>query len=127
MAETANVVDIHIAADQEALARKMRNEETLRGLGLKLKSRFTVYSNDRRVVECQWMRNLRQYRGVYDPEQPMDPDASRAYPKITRVKVVSLVSRLMSLLFPADEENWGLEPSPVPSLDETQLNAMLQA
>lgn len=114
-------------ATDDNLETKMRNEETLRQLGAKMRDRFACYVNDRRETEQQWLRNLRQYLGKYDPEVPIEPDQSRAYPKVTRVKVVSMVSRLMSLLFPADEANWSLEPSPVPSLDQARLDAMLQA
>ena len=32
------------------------------------KTRFTRYESDRRLAEQRWLRNLRQYMGVYDPE-----------------------------------------------------------
>lgn len=96
-------------------------------LGSVLSSRFTVYKKDRGPAENQWMQNLRQFLGKYDPdfETRMAPNTSRAYPKLTRVKCVSMVSRLMSLLFPAGEKNWGLEASAVPSLQaETLIKAL---
>lgn len=96
-------------------------------LGRKLKDKFSIYKKDRQPAETQWMKNLRQYLGKYDEdfEQKMAPNTSRAYPKITRVKCVSMVSRLMSLLFPAGEKNWSLEASTVPSLDaDTLLKAL---
>src|SRR3546814_5739862 len=96
-------------------------------LGRKLKDKFSIYKKDRQPAETQWMKNLRQYLGKYDEdfEQKMAPNTSRAYPKITRVKCVSMVSRLMSLLFHAGEKNWSLEASTVPSLDaDTLLKAL---
>lgn len=113
-------------ADSQQLEAKMRNEDTLRALGRTMRDRFATYSTNRRETEQQWMRNLRQYLGKYDPEVDIDKEQSRAYPKVTRVKVVSMVSRLMSLLFPADEANWSLKPSPVPALDQARLTKMLQ-
>lgn len=92
-------------------------------LGNKLKSKFTIYKKDRAPAEEQWMKNLRQYLGKYDPEfeSKMAGNTSRAYPKRTRVKCVSMVSRLMSLLFPAGEKNWTLQASAVPSLSSEAL------
>lgn len=99
----------------------------LRGLGDRLLKRFAKYKEDRKEIEKQWMRNLRQHLGKYDPEMEsqLAPDQSRAYPKITRAKVVSMVSRLMSLLFPTDEKNWDLRASDVPELDEASLREVL--
>lgn len=98
------------------------------GLANTLQGKFTSYKSDRSVAEQQWLRNLRQYLGQYDPEfeQRMPRDTSRAYPKYTRVKCKSLKARLMSLLFPAGERNWGVDASPIPSLPAEALVAALE-
>src|SRR5574343_741264 len=82
------------------------------------KTRFTRYESDRRLAEQRWLRNLRQYMGVYDPEieRQLQPNRSKAYPRITRVKCISVLSRLMNLMFPGNERNWELAPSPEPDL-----------
>lgn len=92
-------------------------------LGNKLTAKFAIYKKDRAPAEEQWMRNLRQFLGKYDPEyeEKMPATTSRAYPKRTRVKCVSMASRLMSLLFPAGEKNWSLEASKTPSLSAEVL------
>jgi hypothetical protein len=110
-------------------AAKMMDPAKLATLGQRLKSRFETYERERRIAEIKWMRNARQYLGIHDPEieQKMDPNRSKAYPRITRVKVVSMVSRLMNLLFPAGDKNWSVEPSPVPNLSPEDLNSVLQA
>lgn len=107
-----------MAQDLEKLDR-----EKLNALGRRLKTTFSAWEKDRKVNEEQWLRNLRQYLGEYDPDvlAKLSAEQSRAYPKITRVKVVSAVARLMSLLFPAGEKNWGLTASPVPNLPEEVL------
>ena len=71
------------------------------------KTRFTRYESDRRLAEQRWLRNLRQYMGVYDPEieRQLQPNRSKAYPRITRVKCISVLSRLMNLMFPGNERN----------------------
>lgn len=101
--------------------------EAMRRLGAKMAQKFTQYENDRKMAELKWARNARQYLGVYDPdiESALDKNRSRAYPKITRVKCVSMLSRLMNLLFQAGDKNWTVAPSPVPSIDEQDLQKIL--
>jgi len=103
------------------------DEQKLDALGRMLSSRFEQYEKDRKALEEQWMKNLRQFRGVYDPEiqSKIAPGQSRAYPKITRQKVIGTVARLMEMLFPQTEKNWGIAPSPIPNLSEEDLQATL--
>jgi hypothetical protein len=99
----------------------------LAAIGSMLTGRFKQYEWDRRSAELGWTRNARQYIGVYDPdiEQNMDRNRSKAYPKITRVKCVSMLSRLMNLLFPADDKNWTVSPSAVPEIEQEDLQNIL--
>lgn len=99
------------------------DSERLRKLGGKLKDRFSEYEKARVPREQQWLRNVRQYIGEYDPKilETLTPEQSRAYPKITRVKCLALVARLHALLFPAGEKNWGVEASPKPHLPLEKL------
>lgn len=110
-----------------ALVRGDVNQDAMRLLGTRLASLFATYENDRRLSELKWLQNARQYLGVLDPqvEAKLDPNRSRAYPKLTRVKVMSMVARLMNLLFPTSEKNWTLEPSPVPNLAPDDLQNVL--
>lgn len=105
-----------------------RQQQKLQSLGTKLTSRFEQYERDRRLAELRWMKNLRQFLGQYDPdiEAKMGKDQSRAYPRLTRVKCVSMVSRLMNLLFPSSEKNWQIAPSPVPNLPQEALQEVLE-
>ena len=95
-----------------------RQDDGLQKLGAHMRTTFEKYKKDRFLAEEQFLRNLRQFLGVYDPdiESKFDKNQSRAYPKITRTKVVSTVSRLMNLLFPASEKNYEICPTPVPNL-----------
>lgn len=88
--------------------------ETLRQLADQLTRTFDTYKNDRRIAELKWLRNLRQYLGIYDPEieNQLSPNRSKAYPRITRVKCISVLSRVMNLMFPGNERNWELTASP---------------
>lgn len=88
--------------------------DALRQLGGWLSQQFSQYKSDRRLAEVKWMQNMRQYLGVYDPdiEKELQPNRSRAYPKITRVKCISTLARVMNLMFPGNERNWELKASP---------------
>lgn len=108
---------------QPTEAASYETREGLASLGLHLKNQFEVFKKDRRAAETQWIKNLNQFLGKYDAAlaAKMDSDRSRAYPKLTRVKCVSMKARLMSLLFPAGEKNWSLSASPVPNLPSETL------
>lgn len=110
-----------------AAATPVDQSDGKRSLADWLNKKFDVYKTDRNLAELQWMINLRQYLGQYDTDyQNKMPDGtSRAYPKKTRIKCVSLKARLLDLLFPAAEKNWSLQPSPVPSLPANTLATII--
>lgn len=101
------------------------NADQLAKLGNHLSQRFSVHKHDRRTQEQQWLQNLYQFKGKYDPEveQKLDPNRSRAYPKLTRTKIMVIVARLMNLLFPQGDKSWEIRPSKVPTLSQDDLNA----
>ena len=115
-------------SNRDVLAAKLRvNPEQLKGLGTLLWTKFSQYERDRKLAELQWARNARQFLGQYDQEieKNLDPNRSRAYPKATRVKCVSMLSRLMNLLFQADDKCWGISASAVPELNQEDLQGVL--
>lgn len=95
--------------------------------GAKQYALFEQYKKDRRETEQQWLRNLRQTKGIIDPEieKNIPDDRSKAYPKITRTKVIGTVARLMEMLFPQTEKNWAIAPSPLPTLSQGDLQKVL--
>jgi hypothetical protein len=103
--------------------------EQLRMLGVRLMSLFDQYRSDRRIAELRWLRNQRQYLGIYDPEveQLMSPNRSKAYPRITRVKCITVLSHLMNLMFPGNERNWELQPAPDPDITMDDVKEAVQA
>lgn len=126
-AELTPPQDIAVPAPETAPVRVIKAED-LRELGNKLSSLFTQYVSDRRIAELRWMRNLRQYLGQYDPdiEKELSQNRSHAYPRITRVKCISVLSRVMNLMFPGNERNWELQASPSPDIDPTDVMQALQ-
>lgn len=112
-----------------ALAAAVRTPDfdKLKAIGQRLMNQFTGYERDRRLAEMRWAKNARQYLGIYDPEveSQIEKGRSKAYPKLTRVKCVSMLSRMMNLLFPSNEKNWSVTNSPVPNLGEEDLQLIL--
>ena len=101
------------------------DEMKLAELGRRLASMFLMYETDRKAIEERWLRNLRQVRGIYDPEIKIDADKSKAYPKMTAWMVRGTIARLMQLLFPMTEKNFGVKESPLPDLPTAQLQEVL--
>lgn len=101
------------------------NEESLRRLGIWVNSTYEDYEKTRKGVEDQWLRNYRQYHGIYDPEIKIADGFSRAYPRITRTKVVGLLARLMEMVFGSGSRSWAISPSPVPNIPQDALQVIL--
>ena len=101
--------------------------DDLKALGQKLWSLFTQYRSDRVFAEQRWLRNQRQYLGLYDNEieGQLGPNRSKAYPKLTRVKSIQTVSRLMNLMFPGNERNWELHASPDPDVSPEDVKVAI--
>lgn len=100
------------------------NTDQLKVLGQKLGSIFDTYKQDRHTAEQKWLKNLRQYLGIYDPEIEKElGKRSRAYPKLTRVKCISVLSRIINLMFPGNEKNWTLKASPSPDMKPEDVQA----
>lgn len=119
------VVEDGLNEGAEIEAPKLNNEG-LMALGSSLWDMFGRYKKDRLHYEQQWVKNVRQILGEYDPSVLASiGDRSRAYPKLTRVKCVSMLSRLMNLLFTAGEKNYELKPSAVPELASEDLAEVL--
>jgi hypothetical protein len=105
----------------------------LQNLGSRLRSQFETVKADRAEIEDRWLKDIRQYKGIYDPEEEarMDKNRSRSFTRMTRIKVKSVDARLMDLIFPAgSEDNWAIEPTPNPEIQippATLANAMALA
>jgi hypothetical protein len=85
-------------------------------LGTKLRGMFTKNDANRRPKEVEWLEDLRQLRGIYDSDIKIETGNSHYYPKITRSKVKSVLSRLNDMLFPTTDRNYTIEPTPNPEI-----------
>ena len=87
---------------------KTFNKEQLSALGTYLKGVRDQYVRDRGLLEDQWMKNLRQYLGIYDPSisKYIPEERSHVYPRDTRVKIKGGVAKMMEMMFPSQDKNW---------------------
>ena len=113
---------VRLEPDDNSPVKKISSDE-LNALGQNLSHLFTQYVSDRRIAELAWLRAQRQYLGVYDPEidKELSPNRSRVYPRLTRIKVISVLSRVMQMMFPGNDKNWQLKASPSPNMDPADL------
>jgi hypothetical protein len=98
-------------------------------LGSTLLAEFAQAELERRQTEERWLKDLRQYKGQYDPDvlSKLGPNRSRAFVRKTRVKIKTIDSRVADLLFPAgSEKNWEIENTPVPSVSTEQRKVVAQ-
>lgn len=104
-------------------------ENPLFNLGTDLLTEFEQAKTLRLTAEQRWIKDLRQYKGIYEPEVEAKMRGSKSFLRKTRVKVESVDARLMDLLFPANKErNYSVDATPEPSVPsevETEISAML--
>jgi hypothetical protein len=107
---------------------KSISPDDLKSLGQKLAHLFTQYVSDRRIAELRWLRNQRQYLGIYDPEidKELSPTRSRVYPRLTRIKCISVLARIMNLMFPGNDKNWGIKASPSPDMSPDDIRQAIK-
>jgi len=87
--------------------------------------------NDRAPTEERWLEDLRQFHSIYEDDVAgalaNDAERSKAFINYTRPKTTAWAARLFDLLFPADDKNWGISPTPVPDLVEGARDALREA
>lgn len=97
-------------------------------LGAVLAAEFTRAEMDRRETENRWLKDLRQYRGIYDPEvlAMIGARRSKAFVRTTRVKVKTVDARVADLLFPStSDRNWTADNTASPSVDRDTRKAVM--
>ncbi|TMP48714.1 hypothetical protein [Pseudoalteromonas sp. S1688] len=99
-------------------------------LAMELERQLTQVINDRTVIDSRMVEDLKNYHGKLDDET-IDAlkKAKRSHPfiKLTRAKTNAGESQLVDLLFPNDDKNYGIKPTPKPDLaakldDETPVD-----
>jgi hypothetical protein len=100
--------------------------ERIQLLGYSLSKLAEEQVGIRRVVEDRWLSDLERYMGQYDAATASRLSAtggSKAFVNLTRAKTAVAEARLSDMLFPSDDKNWGIQPTPVPELAKMAQDA----
>lgn len=93
-----------------------------------LSQMFEVAEQERRDAEDEWLKDLRQVRGDYEPEdlRGLQPGQSKAFARLTRSKIKTTDARMIEVLFPAGDKNWEIASTPEPSISEALRQSIIQ-
>lgn len=100
----------------EEFSESKRDSVVMESFGYRLFSKFSLNKTYRRSKELMWLEDIRQFKGIYDPTVKIDPENSHVYPKLTRSKTNTVLSRLHDMLFPEQDRNWELDITPEPDI-----------
>ena len=104
--------------------------DKLKAIAGRMESEATKRVGQKSAVERRAIEDLEQYWGQYDrttAEALKKGNKSKLYINMTRPKTDAMAARLMDLLFPTDDKNWGIGPTPVPTLTEAASKAAAAA
>lgn len=104
-------------SDEESRAAQLR--EKLRAIVGTLEKEADDRVSRRDLIEKRWLTDLQQYHGKYEDStlsELVENKKSRLFINMTRSKTNACEARLSDMLFPTDDRNWGIQPTPVPEL-----------
>ena len=77
--------------------------------------RFTKAETSRRQYEEQWLRNYKNYRGVYSESVKFtEAEKSRVFIKVTKTKVLAAYGQITDVLFSAGRFPLSVDPTVLP-------------
>lgn len=86
----------------------------LEGFGGILLSRLQEQLKQRQPIIQRWVKDMYQYRNQY--ESGATTGKSKVFVGYTRSKTDSWTAQMTDMLFPSDDKNYGISPTPVPSI-----------
>jgi hypothetical protein len=112
---------------KQPVIAKAFNDQALEKAGHVIRQKFALAAADRVVIEQQWLRNLRQYKKEYDPDVAdlIPKERSKVYPGDTYKKVTGFEAKMMEMMFPATEKNFAIVRTPFPSIDQEDLQNII--
>lgn len=107
-------IDVTPAAEGDQL-------DPLALIGLRMRKTAADLVAQRAPIEQRWIDDLRQYHGRYKTEQEASQKKSKrskAFNNVTRPKTNAWIAQMCDMLFPNDDKNYGIGPTPVPELSK---------
>jgi hypothetical protein len=115
-----------IAPEERDHKAQLALRQAVEMLVMRLENEANSRVGKRNLTEKRWIADLEQLQGQYDEEtnrELREAEKSRLFINQTRPKTNSCAARLGDMLFPTDDRNWGIEPTPVPELSRTAQEA----
>lgn len=105
--------------------------QSMQSLGSRLAGTFQEYKDARKETENEWLKDLRQYQGIYEPDvlarlNAASGSRSKVFVGLTRTKVMAAYSRIIDLLFQHGDIFFSVTPTPVPQIDPLKAMQMRQ-
>lgn len=105
--------------------------QSMQSLGSRLASTFQEYKDARKETENEWLKDLRQYQGIYEPDvlarlNAASGSRSKVFVGLTRTKVMAAYSRIIDLLFQTGDIFFSVNSTPVPQIDPLKAMQMRQ-
>lgn len=89
-------------------------ETGLEGFGGVLLARLQEQLKQRQPIIQRWVKDMYQYRNQY--ESSVKTGKSKVFVGYTRSKTDSWVAQMTDMLFPSDDKNYGISPTPIPNI-----------
>ena len=103
---TAALEDVTEASDEKLYVNRLVDI---------VNERFTKAETARRQYEDQWLRNYKNYRGVYsDAVKFTEAEKSRVFIKVTKTKVLAAYGQITDVLFSAGRFPLSVDPTVLP-------------
>lgn len=102
--------------------------QEVESLGSQLRDQFQEYKDARKQTEDEWLKDLRQFNAIYEPDvlARLEESGSRSkvFVGLTRTKVMAAYSRIIDLLFQHGDAYFGVEATEIPQIDPLQAMQM---
>lgn len=103
--------------------------QSMQSLGSRLAGTFQEYKDARKETENEWLKDLRQYQGIYEPDvlarlNAASGSRSKVFVGLTRTKVMAAYSRIIDLLFQHGDVFFSVSPTPIPQIDPLKAMEM---
>jgi len=112
------IAEVIVMSPEEEAANRAALVEKLAGIIGGLDKLAKEQVTKRQHVENRWISDQTQFYGQYDQDtlKNLGDNNSQVFVNLTKNKVNGWEARLSDMLFPTDEKNWGIKPTPVPEL-----------
>ncbi|OBX02209.1 portal protein [Gallibacterium genomosp. 1] len=88
--------------------------KTLEGFGSELQSLLYEQMKQRKPIAERWVKDMYQYRNQY--ESGTSSNGSKVFVGYTRSKTDAWTAQMTDMLFPSDDKNYGIQPTPIPEI-----------